>query len=70
MLKIAKFTRFCPAIKADVILDCQFVEINGRKVGPERIIGCNSKHICKLVYEDDKLIIKMNWEKCVLNQSG
>ena len=68
MLRITRSTRFCPAIEAEVVVDCQCVEINGKKVGPDVVLCCNSKHICKLVYEDENLTIKLNWQRCVLNQ--
>lgn len=67
MLKIAKHTRYCPAIQREVIVDCQHVEVSKGASGPETVVSCNSKHICKLVYEDDVLMIKLNWQRCVLN---
>lgn len=67
MLQIVKCKRYCPAIESEVVVDCQFVELKGVKAGPERVVACNSKHICKLVYENEKLQIKLNWQKCVLN---
>jgi len=68
MLKIVKCHRYCPAIQKEVEVDCQYVEVQGKKAGPERVVSCNSKQICKLVYEDEKLVIKLNWQKCVLNK--
>lgn len=68
MLRIIQETRICPAIKAEVVVEYQVVEIEGKRLGPERVIGCNSKHICKLLYEDEKIAMRLNWTKCVFNK--
>lgn len=68
MLKISRHNRVCPAIGSEVTVDCQYVEIGGKAAGPEQVVACNSKHICKLVYEDERLMIKLNWQKCVFNK--
>ena len=68
MLRISRRTRYCPAIEREVEVDCQYVEVNGKVVGPERVVSCDSKQVCKIVYEDEVLMIKVNWQKCALNR--
>lgn len=68
MLRIAQEKRTCSAIGREVVVEFQVVEIGGKAVGPQAVIGCNSKHICKLLYEDEKIALKLNWRKCVFNK--